>query len=293
MNKKVLITGSGGFVGRHIYHALEDTHTLLGIGRTKKERVDKQIDVTDRESVFCILEEFQPDEIVHLAALSNVEACEREKDLAYIQNVVPIEILTGWSRGHNTRIVFVSTDYVYDGEKGDFVEEDAVHPIQYYGKTKVMGEELVSSLERYAILRPTVIYGWDPVGMNFFMQLYRKHVVKQQMNVPIDQVSNPTYVHDLSRLIKHVLDQPEKSGIFNTTGNESMSRYEFGTKICEYMEWDKSLLVPVETQHLGQLAKRPLHNSTSNTFTSETFDFQFSTLEESFEDIKNHMKHHI
>ncbi len=292
MVKKILITGSGGFVGKNLYKILKKDNNLdvFGIGKTKKDCVDRVVDISDEKTTIEVLDEFRPDQIVHLAALSNVEKCETERGLANRQNILPVKILSEWARKNDKKIIFISTDYVFDGVKGNFDEGDSENPLQYYGQTKLEGEKIVSSLPDYIILRLTVIYGWDPGGMNFFMQLYRNQMAQKEMRAPIDQISNPTFVVDLCNLIKKIIETENKSGIYIATGSESVNRYEFALKICDFMNWDKNLLIPVKTSELKQIAKRPLNNSTISQKVCETFNFKFNNFIHNFHLIKKMME---
>ena len=106
------------------------------------------------------------------------------------------------------------------------------------------------------------------------------------MLAPTDQISNPTFVLDLCGLIKKMLNS-DVAGKFIATGNEALSRYDFAVKICDYMRWNKNLIIPVETKSLGQIAKRPFNNSTHNKKATESFDFVFSPLKKNLELIKS------
>jgi dTDP-4-dehydrorhamnose reductase len=288
MAKKILITGSGGFVGKNLYKILEKDKNfrVLGIGKTKKEYVDQVVDISDDKMLIQVLKEFNPDEIVHSAALSNVEKCETEMDLANKQNILPTKILTEWAEKNDKKIIYISTDYVYDGVNGNFDENDEERPIQYYGQTKLISEKIIATLKRYIIFRPTVVYGWDEVGMNFFMQLHRNQKIGKEMKVPIDQISNPISVLDFSNLIKNALFS-DVVGKFVSTGNEAMSRYDFAIRICEFMNWNKTLITPIETKLFGQVAKRPLNNSTVNHKVAIFFNINFKSLEHNLDIIKN------
>ena len=121
---------------------------------------------------------------------------------------------------------------------------------------------------------------------DFLMQLYKKQKKGEEMKVPIDQISNPTYVLDLCELLERAIDS-NISGTFISTGDEVFSRYEFALKICEYMEWNKEVVIPVETKLLGQVAQRPLNNSTCNTRVKKSFNFEFNSLEKSLKELKS------
>lgn len=284
--KKVLITGSGGFVGKNLYKILREDFDVFGISLTKNEFVDEVCDISEEGLIEKSLDNFNPDVVVHLAALSNVEKCEVDTQLADRHNILPLVKIAKWIDKKNKKLIFVSSDYVFDGTKGNFTEQDRENPIQYYGKTKLMGEKLVSSLTNYVILRPTVIYGWDPDGMNFFMQMYRNQKEGKAMNVPVDQISNPVSVSDFCLLIKKILNS-DISGKFIATGNERFNRYEFALSICNYMGWDHEFINPLKTEMLNQIAKRPLNNSTRNELVVTRFDFHFRNLKENMSLIKD------
>jgi len=290
MSKKILITGSGGLVGSYTYALLkEQGYTVLGIGKTQKDCVDIVCDISDADALTGILNHYVPDQVIHLAALSYVEKCEQEHDMADAHNIVPTRVLVEWCRAHDARMIFASTDYVYDGTTGNFDEQDEPRPLQYYGETKLRGEQMVASLTKYVIARPTVIYGWDEDGMNFFMQLYRNVKEGRRMNVPVDQISNPTSVIDFAHVLQKIVEQEDVSGTFVTTGSESFSRYAFAQKIARAMSWSTDILQPVETKDLGQVAVRPLNNSTNNALVCDTFGVSFRSLEENLQDIKQLM----
>jgi dTDP-4-dehydrorhamnose reductase len=294
MNNKVLITGSGGFVGSNLYCLLKGSgYNTVGIDISKKGSVDRVIDIKNRLELFKILDEFRPEVIIHTAALSNVEKCETEKELALENNVVPTKLLAEWSAANEALMIFFSSDYVYDGGQGNFTEKDAPHPLQYYGWTKLEGEKIVSLLKKHIILRSTVIYGWDPEGMNFFMQLYRNQMNKKEMKVPLDQISNPTYVIDLCELILKIIKTPDCYGVYVATGPESLSRYEFSCRICEFMGWEKNFIKPVETKNLGQAALRPLNNSTSSQKAINNFNFIFNPLETNLKILKKQIAENL
>ena len=285
--KKIFITGSAGFVGKNLYRLLRPDYSVFGVDKTQNEFVDRAINIRDAGRLTGLLDSFSPDVIVHLAALSNVELCEMDQEQAFGSNILPVKELADWARGREVRVIFVSSDYVYDGVKGNFTEEDEENPIQYYGKTKLEAEKIVAALKHFVILRPTVIYGWDPDGMNFLMQLYRNRMNKKAMKVLNDQISNPTFVTDLCRLILKIIEAPDLNGKYNATGPESMSRYDFALRICEYMSWDKNLLIPVKTANLEQVAGRPLNNSTVSKKTCELFGFHFNDLDYNLKSIKD------
>jgi dTDP-4-dehydrorhamnose reductase len=284
---KVLITGSGGFIGKYLYNSLLGSSQVVGVSKSLGGKVDHVLNLADGANLEKILNLEKPNIIVHNAAYSNVEGCEADHKMAELNNITAVNNLVSWAKLNGCKIIFISTDYVYDGVKGHFTEADKEHPLQYYGQTKLEGERLVAALDSFVILRTTVVYGWDMGGKNFFMQMYNAQKNNQVMNVPIDQISNPTSVIDLVNAIKAViLNKTDVNGIFIATGNEFLNRYEFAMKVCEYFGWNKNLVIPRKTAELGQLAKRPLNNSTVNKKFCEVFNFKFMDITENFSQIK-------
>jgi dTDP-4-dehydrorhamnose reductase len=287
---KIIITGSGGFIGSYLYRLLSEAGFMVyGIDKNIKPTVNEVVDLTKSSDLLNILNSQKPDVVIHLAAHSNVEMCESDYLLSFNSNVLPTALITNWAWHSGARVIFISSDYVFSGNKGNYCEEDVEQPVQNYGVTKLMGEKIVSTLSNSVILRPTVVYGWDLDGMNFFMQLYRCQLEKKEKIIPIDQISNPTYVGDLCELIKKLIKSPSVSGTYLATGNESFNRYEFAKHICEKMNWDKKMLKLVKTESLGKIAKRPLNNSTNSSKICNILEYSFSSLDDSLIKIKSLM----
>jgi dTDP-4-dehydrorhamnose reductase len=287
MGNKILITGSGGFLGKNLYRVLGSTETVFGIDRLfSRASVNEAVDLSDAKQCYEALNKIHPSVIVHCAAYSNVDGAEANKEEVNKNNIAPVEILTKWADQNRAKFVFISTDYVYDGGKGNFTEIDPVNPLQYYGYTKVLGERMVSALKDYVILRPTVIYGFDKKGKNFFMQVMDNFMSGVHMVVPTDQISNPTSVIDLSFLIKRIIAKPEINGTFVATGPEAISRYDLALRICDFFSWNNNFIIPKTTAEIGRLAKRPLNNSTNSAKIRAAYDFNFRTLEENLKEIK-------
>ena len=160
-------------------------------------------------------------------------------------------------RRAGARLVYFSTEYVFDGKAGPYGEEDPVNPVSVYGLTKLEGERAALALEGSLSVRTTVVYSHNPASRNFIMQLINNHRTVAKMRVPSDQVSNPTYAPDLAAA---VLDLAGKgaSGIYNVVGPDWLNRYDFALKACAAFGFDPAFLEPKLTSELGQTAARPL-----------------------------------
>jgi len=282
---KILIAGSAGFLGKNLYKRLGIEHEIIGIDKNNGEYVDYSIDITDEEKIRNIIKEIGPDIIIDTAAISSVDYCESNQKETYNINVNSVKNLIN-GLDDNVKFIFISSDYVYDGIKGDFDEESLTNPINYYGKMKREAELIVREHKNHLILRPTVVFGIDEGGKNFFMQLLENQKEKKLMMVPADQYSNPIYINLLVEIINKSISK-DLTGTFITTGPETINRYDFALKICKIFNFDESLIKSVQTKDLKQVASRPLNCGTNSSKIRKSLEMEFPSLEESLLDLKN------
>lgn len=280
--KRILVCGSNGLLGQKLawllnngsdYEVLHTSyhrsfvHEYLLIDYT-------QLDITNRSDVKSLVTGYRPDIILNAAAMTNVDACEREKEKAWKVNVTAVENLVEVCRRIDAKLVHVSTDYVFDGKTGNYKEEDRVNPINYYGKTKLAGENvIISSGIDYAILRAVVVYGIGvKVKNNFALWVVTNLNEKKQIRCVDDQISNPTNVFDLANAMKEIVDH-NISGLFHICGAEAISRYDFAVRAAEVFGYDPSLIQRIKTTDLQQLAPRPLNTTMIFEKAQRTFQY--------------------
>jgi dTDP-4-dehydrorhamnose reductase len=155
--------------------------------------------------------------------------------------------------------VYFSSDYIFDGLAGPYKEDDPANPICEYGRQKVIAEHYISlNAQDYLIIRTTVVYGWEHQGKNFIYRLLNTLRAGQRLPVPLDQIGNPTYAPNLSEAtIK--LSLTGARGVYHIVGPERVNRYEFAREAAKVFKLDESLLQPVTTPELQQIAPRPLN----------------------------------
>lgn len=258
--KNALIIGASGFVGSELFKAFSSDTAWGTFGTCSKRKMDglKYLNVTDLQSIKTVFAESQSDTVIIAASLTNVEYCEKNREEAYKINVSGIENLVNVCKRYHCRVIFISTEYVFDGLNGPYDEKAKVNPINYYGETKLLGERIIQKeLMDYLIVRTTVVYGWDLQSKNFIMQLIRNLGDNKVMKVPVDQVSCPTYCPNLAEMIKECCDKNIK-GIINLVGPDILDRFTFAVKVAEQLNLNKDFLQGIETKMLGQLAPRPL-----------------------------------
>ncbi|MDH5447447.1 MAG: dTDP-4-dehydrorhamnose reductase [Candidatus Bathyarchaeota archaeon] len=261
--EKILVTGASGLLGSKIVDKAEEKYAVYPTHTTHPMFLKSlKMNITDESEVKRIFSKVKPDVVIHTAAKTNVDKCETNKDYALRVNAAGTKILAEACRQAYARIVYVSTDYVFDGEKGLYTEEDEPNPINYYGLTKLMGEKYVAKLcERFVILRTSVLYGVHPEKPNFAMWIIKSLKKKKPLTVVEDHYNSPTFADNLAEVILEIVDKGLE-GIYHTAGSERISRYGFALKVVEAFDFDASLVRSIKMSELkAWIAKRPKDSS--------------------------------
>jgi len=253
---KALIIGASGQIGGTLA-ALCVRRRIEVYGTSRKGQGFLYLDLADPASISAAFEKSAPDLVLLCSAMTHVDNCERDPELALKVNAAGPALVAGECRRSGAKLVYFSTEYVFDGTGGPYGEADAVNPVSVYGRTKLEGERAALAVKGAMAVRTTVVYSHNPASKNFIMQLISNHRSGARMRVPSDQFSNPTYAPDLAAA---VLDLVEKgaSGIYNVVGPDWLNRYDFALKACAAFGFDPAFLEPRLTSELGQAAARPL-----------------------------------
>jgi dTDP-4-dehydrorhamnose reductase len=253
-----LVVGASGQVGRHVSAALAARGwRVTGTGNTRSGAGHLPLDLRDEAAIRQVMGRVRPDLCVLAAALTNVERCEAEPELAETLNARAPAVVAEACRALGGRTVGLSTEYVFDGAAGPYGEEDPVCPVSVYGRTKLGGERAVLAADPAAlVVRTTVVFSYCPGDKNFIMQLIDRLGAGQPMRVPSDQVSSPTPAPFLGEAIAGLATTA--SGLLHVAGAEVMDRAAFAVRAARVLGLDPGLIVPVQTSQLGQRARRPL-----------------------------------
>ena len=269
MARNILITGAEGQLGKSLQRILRDKFEVVPTDLITTESGSsphiKYLDITERSDVVRTINEINPDIIINCAAYTDVDGSERNKNKAYLVNVVGLENLLNAS-DYNTYFIQISSDYVFDGKGGPYSEEDHTYPINFYGKTKLEAENILSGSRReYLIIRPNVLYCEDLfVKGNFFSWVYKSLLNNKPISVVMDQISNPTYVPHLAHAIFQCI-LLNTTGIYHFGSDDYISRYEFALAIAENLELDSSLITAINSEELAlinpsYISQRPRHS---------------------------------
>lgn len=262
---KILVTGASGLLGQKVVqHALEKGHETYAIYKEHPTSLGTPIklDLTNHKELFEVLSKRKPDVIIHTAAYTDVDGCETNQELAWKVNAEATKHLAIASAHVNSHLIYVSTDYVFDGEKGFYTEEDKPNPISYYGYTKLRGEEFLKGYAtEWCIARPSVLYGWGPKHkQNFATWIINNLKQGKEVKVLTDQHVSPTLNTNLAAMLLEIAER-KITGTTHTAGATRVSRHEFALKLAETFNLNKNLIKPITMNEIRWKAKRPKDSS--------------------------------
>jgi len=270
MKKKILITGSNGLLGQKIVlnlinnNAYEIIATSLGENRLPLETgyTYEMLDITHQDEIAAAVAKHLPDAIIHTAAMTNVDACESQKEACWAQNVMSVEYFVKHISGiTNKKIQFIhlSTDFIFDGENGPYKESDKPNPLSYYALSKNESEKiLIESSIHWCILRTCLVYGIVHRMSRSNIVLWAKDALTKgnPINVVDDQFRSPTLAEDLAQGCI-LAAQKSAHGIYHISGKDTMSILDLVYKVAAFWNLDTACVKPIKSNTLNQAAKRP------------------------------------
>lgn len=289
---RAIVFGALGLVGQYMTRRLDRTHRVVRSDRQCPPGDDvRALDITDHAGVSTFIDEVDPDLVINAVNLAGgVDFCETNKVKAKeIHFDVTVNLVRGCLR-NDAALVFMSTDYLFDGKDGPYREEAEPNPLNTYGLLKLMAEEYIRGrLDDHIIVRTTNIYGHDPDSRtpNFVTALSRKLSKGEEVKVPVDQFGNPTLVDNLADAICDLYEQGRR-GVYNIVGPDSMNRFEWATAVAKAFDFDVDLIKPAETTHLAQIAKRPLYSGFVLDKAKADLRVELVGLEAGLEIVKSH-----
>ena len=272
MKKKIFVSGANGLLGSKIVDLNDNNYSFIaGFNQTNRniQNVNSiQLDITKFDDCKKILD-INPDIIIHTAAITDVDYCEKNKKHAYSVNVQGTKNLCKIAKNLNCKIIYISTDGVFSGDCKNNKEFNFCNPLNYYGKTKFEGENEIKKINNHLILRTNVLYGFESFdslksrskhtkSINFALWALTKLNKNEQLKIVNDQFSNPTYVDNLVEIIFSCI-QKNIQGLFHATDLTCINRYEFTKKLASKFGFSQDLISTISSDELNQFAKRPLN----------------------------------
>lgn len=263
--KTVLVTGFSSRPGYGIALKLREMgYKVVGVYNKHPVRLEgvKAIRADITKDAEKLIGEYDPDIVVHAAAIGLVDYCEEHKQVCYKVNVDATRRLLMSAAKEGMKIIYISTDYVFDGRKGLYSESDVPVPINYYGLTKLVGEEITRSLEG-TVIRVSAVFGPGPGRPNFAQVLYEKLSNGEKVKAAIDQYLSPTYNMHIGMAVAKLLELSKYVGILHVTGPR-LSRYEYALLVAEILGADQELIRPITMEKIPYKAPRPRDSSLNN-----------------------------
>ena len=264
--KKILVTGSAGLIGTQIVKDLLDNHKQVYscYNKTKpKLGIITHLDLTKKDDIVNTMNRIKPDVVIHLGAMTDVELCETETELAKKINTDATEILALESEKYNTFFVYMSTDYVFDGKVGMKKENDEPNPINFYGKSKLDGERVFKKITTpNVIVRTSTPFGIHSKKISFPIWVKKNLELEKEISVVVDQYTSPSYVPNISKMIIEIIER-KITGIIHLAGATKISRYDFAVQISKIINVNKQFLKLTKMNQMDWKAQRPADSSLS------------------------------
>ncbi|MEY3238102.1 MAG: hypothetical protein RI883_2203 [Bacteroidota bacterium] len=264
---RILITGSNGLLGQKIVslclkHKIEFLATSLGENRNEDcpDINYNQLDITIQEQVNTLFGNFKPSHVIHTAAITNVDYCELNKEECELVNAKAVQYLFHSAKNIAAHFQLLSTDFVFDGEKGNYSEEDEVNPLSIYGISKANAEKILieDNYKNWSIVRTIIVYGTGNNLSRSNIICWAKDALEKGNDLSIidDQFRAPTWTLDLAWACL-VICKLQKNGIFHISGPETMSIFEIVNRVAKHFSYSTENLHRSNSKNLNQPAKRP------------------------------------
>ena len=247
---RIVVTGGSGLLGKKLLKVLSHEHEVGGTYNTRPCENCKHLDIMDRRAVKQFVDFYQPDEIIHTAAIANADQCEENKELCWNINVEGTKNLVEICKRYGLKFVYISSDYIFNGHNGPYTEQSKPQPVNFYGTTKLEGERVITEeLIDYIIIRPTILYGYNDESDKETFVLYVRKMFKNGV-VEVDNYIKkyPILIDDIAILIKNLLENDER-GFFHIGGIEGVTRYKWALRIADVFNLDKSKIIPIKKQY--------------------------------------------
>jgi dTDP-4-dehydrorhamnose reductase len=296
---KVLVTGANGLLGQKLCELLVQDSGIQLIATAKEalkfnagKSTADLLDITNSWQVEEIFSKYQPDFVIHTAAMTNVDACETDKESCWKINVTATEHLLKAAGKYKVHFVFLSTDFIFDGTQALLDETARAAPVNYYGESKLAAEKLVQEYgEAWAIARTVLVYGYNKNLSRSNIVLWVKESLenKKKIKVVNDQLRTPTLVEDLA-MGCYLIVKNKAKGIFHISGDQLLSPYEMALKVAAFFNLDATLIEESNSIDFTQTAKRPLKTGFNISEAKHVLHYNPKSFEEALGIISNQLK---
>ena len=289
----LLIIGGSSFLGGNLISVIAsgiDTYFTYHTNKIncKNQGNTFQLDIKNKEDVKRLICKISPQIVVHTAAKTSIAFCEKNKKEAWETNVIGTKNIAQAVEQIKAKLIYLSTDLVFDGSKMFYTEKDIPNPICYYGRTKFEGEKIVSTLcSDYIIARTSLIYGKSVNSSKCSTDILINDLMNNNIaNLFYDEYRTPLYIKDLCKILLEFAERKNTHDIFNLCGSERLSRYQFGLKIADIFNLNNQNITKVSSSNnIYNKYNRPKDSSLSNLKLNEVSDVNILKIEEGLKDM--------
>jgi len=257
---KMLVIGASGLIGNRFMELARNKFEVYGTYNSHQIEGNNlyKLNVVNRADTFNLIKKISPDVVIDTHFLNSVDYCETHREEAWSVNVEGAKNVAEACLDYGSKLVFFSTDYVFDGKKMKYSEKDKARPLNYLGINKATVEQMLELLDmNHITVRTSVVYGKGGLNkVNFVFWLIQKLKAGEKVSIVTDQKNNPTFADNIVEQVLYLLKK-NKRGIYHITGRECLSRYDFSLKIADVFGLNPDLINPITSVELHQMAKRP------------------------------------
>jgi dTDP-4-dehydrorhamnose reductase len=291
---KILITGGSGLLGQYLNLILSKDNDILTLYKTNIGNCDKykseKLDIINYKKLNDVFESFNPDAVIHTAGFTRPEACNEEnKNEVYKTNVEATKVISGLCDKYNVKLIYMSTDLVYDGNIGGMIKENGIlNPITIYADSKLKAErEILETFDNYIILRTSLLIGFGlNHSRNNFQAMYNTFKEGKRPRLFTDQYRTPLSLINAAEILSRIAKSDIKNSIFNFGGLERVSRVELGELLCEIAGFDKNLIDKIKMSDIPDFPA--VADVSLNTDKLQSLGFKQKSLEEAIYEIVKH-----
>ena len=283
---RLLITGASGLLGNNLAYYFKDKYEILGLYNSHPVIINgictEECDISHKDSIRKIIHEFKPSIIFHCASLTNIDQCEIDKDITKKINVLSTRYLVECITDKDVKLIYISTDAVYDGVRGNFSEDNNVNPLNYYGISKLEGELEILKKENSLVFR-TNIFGWNIQDKESLGEWILDELkANRNINGFEDAYFSSIYTLEFARVIDITIRKDLK-GVYNCGSVDTCSKYEFAQKIAEFFGLDEKLITPILINDFNFKAKRGKKLTLNVRKLQNKLDYKLPTIGQSIE----------
>jgi dTDP-4-dehydrorhamnose reductase len=293
MSKTMLILGASGLTGYKAMELARQKFQTFGTYnlRHPPDQTLMKLDISKPESLKNIINQIKPDIVINTIALHNVDYCEVHPEQAYQVNSKAVQVLAESCNHIGARLIHISTDFVFDGYKGNYSETDSPKPLNIYAKSKLEGDFHATTCSSFAIVRPSVVYGYTPLEIdgsnsssgkpiNFALWALKRLHNNEPLQIVNDQFASPTLADTLAAVMIRLASKA-KNDLYHVSGTNVLSRYDFTVKIANIMGYASETIKPIESELFNQIAKRPRDSSLNCAKVQTGLNYKLPNVDES------------